>query len=85
MKSNSVLTLQFEGLNVKKTCLKKKHLYEKNLKASYPSLLILTIFFNRLKTVCFRVQEWVKTALSRTLLHSVFKIYKRKITLIKSV
>ena len=59
----------------------------KNLKFFTKALLMNVNFFfiNILKTTHDRVQESVKNALSRTLLHLVFKIFRKKnITIIKS-
>ena len=59
----------------------------KNLKLFRKALLMIVKFFflNILKTKCNRVLESVKNALSRTLLHLVFKILKKKnFTIIKS-
>ena len=60
----------------------------KNLKLFTKALLINVKFFflNISKTTHDRVRESVKHALSRTLLHLVFKIYKKKnFTIVKSV
>ena len=59
----------------------------KNLKLFPKALLVIVKFFflNILKTTHISVRESVKNALSGTLLHLVFKIFKKKnFTIIKS-
>ena len=76
MESNAAVTLHFEDL-VFKRCV---HLLGKNLKLIRKALVMNVKFFflNILKTTHNSVQERVKNALSRTLLHLVIKIFKKK-------
>ena len=82
-------TLHFEDLAVQNYLFLKDvciHWWT-NLKLFNKALLMSVKFFflNILKTTHDRVRESVKNALSRTLLHLVFKIFKKKnFTIIKS-
>ena len=89
MDSNAVVMQQFEDLAVKKLhafiiCV---HLLVKNCKLCNSVLLTNVILLNYiLKTKGNSVRERVKNTLSRTQLHLVFKILKKKnFTLIKSI
>ena len=86
IESNAAVTLHFEDLAVENNlfCV---HLLVKNLKLFKKALLMSVKFFflNILMTTHDRVRESVKNALSCTLLHLVFNIFKKKnFTIIKS-
>ena len=89
MEGNAAVTLHFEDLAV------QNYLFFKHVRICWEKILNFFLkstfdecevfFLNILKTTHNSVRERVKNALSRTLLHLVFKILKKKnFTFIKS-
>ena len=88
MESNAAVTLHFEDLAVQNYMFLKDmciHWWKYLIALKGLWMIVKFFFLNILKTTHNSVRESVKNALSRTLLHLVFKIFKNEnFTMIKS-